>query len=93
MRTFFKEEPDLVPAGEEILVSNVLMIFAFTRREFGHGMVVKREVGEHLMGFAEESGDGGGVKFIGDDKVAIFVEGGYLCRCETCWWVVFCGRR
>lgn len=73
--TFFEEEADLVAAGQEVVVADVLVVAA-AGGELGHGMVGERDVVEHVLRFGEEGGDGAGVQGVGDDEVAIFlVEG------------------
>jgi hypothetical protein len=42
LHTFFEEESNLIAALQEIAVANVVALL--TSREFGHRMVVKREV-------------------------------------------------
>ena len=49
---FFKEKADLVAGSEEIIVADVGG--AFTRGEFGHGMVGEGEGSEHVVGFCQE---------------------------------------
>ena len=48
-------------------------------------MVGEGEGGEHVVRFGEESGDGGRGEGVGDEEVAIFLEGGELLGGELCW--------
>lgn len=69
--TFFKEEADLVARVEEIAVADVIALLASA--EFGHWMVVEREVVEHGVSFLEKSFGRVGTQGIGDEQVAICV--------------------
>ena len=80
---FFEEEADFVAASEEVIVADVRGFFP--GGEFGHGVVGEGKGGEHVVCFREECGDGGGVKGVGDEEVAMFFEGGELLGGELCW--------
>lgn len=67
--TLFEEKSDLVPTFKEIIISNVLS--GLTGREFGHRVVLQREVVEERVRFREERRDGFRAKGIWDDEVAI----------------------
>lgn len=76
-----EEEADLVARGEEVVVANVLAGGAGA--ELGHGVRGEVERGEKMMGLGEEGGDGLGVEGVGDDEVAVVVEGVDLVGRET----------
>ena len=79
---FFEEEPDLVAAGEEVVVADVSVVLAGGKS--GHRVVGEGERGEHLFRFGEEGGDGGGGEGVGDEQIAIRFEGGELFGRELC---------
>lgn len=59
-RTFLEEEADLVAAGQEVVVADVLAV-ALAGGEFRHGVVGEGDGVEHAFRFGEEGGDGVGV--------------------------------
>lgn len=73
--TLFEEETDFIAALQEIIIAHVLHALTLSSREAGHGVVLDGEVLEEAVRLCKESGYSLGVKGVGDDEVAIDVEG------------------
>lgn len=73
--TLFEEETDLIAALQEIVVAHVLHAFTLSSRETGHGVVLDGKVLKQAVRLCKEIGYSLGVKGVGNDEVAIAVEG------------------
>lgn len=75
---FFKEKADLVPRRQEIVVADVVAAVLAAGAELGHGVRGEVEVGQQGVRLVQQGLDGGGAEGVGDDEVAVAVEGGEL---------------
>lgn len=73
-----EKEADLVAAGEEVVVADMVVAVVAAGGEAGHGVISQREAGEETVCLVEEGLHGGRAQGIRDDEVAIAVEEGNL---------------
>lgn len=75
---FFEKEADLVARVEKVVVSDVVGAVVATGGEAGHGVRGEVKASEEGVCLCEEAGGGGGAEDVGEDEVAVAVEGGEL---------------
>ena len=82
---FFKEEADFVARGQEVVVAHMGLgvIFTITGRELCQRVVCKIEGGKEVVGMVEKGSASSFGKVIGDDEIAVGIEGSDLFLCEA----------